>query len=95
MNAPSLHKFEKDLTKKPGIGSMGPPRTIKAKNLDDNNKMLTLLKGEGKPPLYEVKYTKDGTRITRILPTLPTSTTMHVLTVTNGVVAWTATEDCG
>lgn len=90
-----LHKFERDLKHRPSPGSNAPPRTIRAKDLDDNNRRLTLLKGEGTPPLYEVKYTKDGTRITRILPTLPTSTAMHVLTVTNGVVAWTATEDCG
>ena len=90
-----LHKFEQDLKNKPGLGSMDAPRTIKAKKLDDNNKKLTLLKGEGTPALYEVKYTPKGTLITRILPTPPDSTTMHVLTVTNGVVAWTATEDCG
>jgi hypothetical protein len=90
-----LHKFEQDLKNKPGLGSMDAPRTIKAKKLDDNNKKLTLLKGEGTPALYEVKYTPEGTLITRILPTPPESTTMHVLTVTNGVVAWTATEDCG
>lgn len=90
-----LHKFEQDLKNKPGLGSMDAPRTIKAKKLDDNNKKLTLLKGEGTPALYEVRYTPEGTLITRILPTPPDSTTMHVLTVTNGVVAWTATEDCG
>jgi hypothetical protein len=95
MERPDLHKFEQDLKNKPGLGSTDAPRTIKAKKLDDNNKKLTLLKGEGTPALYEVKYTPDGTVITRILPTPPTSTTMHVLTVTNGVVAWTATEDCG
>jgi hypothetical protein len=73
---------------------MNPPRTIKAKNLDDNNKKLRLLKGEGTPALYEVEYTTQGTRITRIFPIPPDSTAMHVLTITNGVVAWTATEDC-
>lgn len=92
---PDLHKFERDLKHRPSLGSNAPPRTIRAKDLDDNNRRLTLLKGDGTPPLYEVKYTKDGTRITRILPTPPDSTTMHVLTITNGVVAWTATEDCG
>jgi len=95
MSRIDLHKFEQDLKNKPGLGSMDAPRTIKAKKLDDNNKKLTLLKGEGTPALYEVKYTPEGTLITRILPTPPESTTMHVLTVTNGVVAWTATEDCG
>jgi hypothetical protein len=94
MAKPDLHKFEKSLKNKPGLGSTDEPRTIKAKNLDDNNKKLTLLKGEGTPALYEVKYTKEGTRITRILPVRPDSAKMHVLTITNGVVAWTETEDC-
>ena len=94
MNRPDLHRFEQDLKNKPGLGSTDAPRTIKAKKLDDNNKKLTLLKGEGTPALYEVKYTPEGTLITRIFPIPPDSTAMHVLTITNGVVAWTATEDC-
>jgi hypothetical protein len=65
---PELHLFERDLKNKPIAGSNEPPRTIRAKNLDDNNKKLTLLQGAGDPPLYEVEYTTDGTRITRILP---------------------------
>jgi hypothetical protein len=65
---PDLHKFERDLRHRPSPGSNAPPRTIRAKDLDENNRKLTLLQGEGLPPLYEVEYTKDGTRITRILP---------------------------
>lgn len=61
-----LHKFEQDLKNKPGLGSMDAPRTIKAKKLDDNNKKLTLLKGEGTPPAYRVKYTPEGTILTDI-----------------------------
>ena len=68
MNRPDLHRFEQDLNNKPGLGSTDATRTIKAKKLDDNNKKLTLLKGEGNPSLYEVKYTPDGTVITRVLP---------------------------
>lgn len=63
---PDLHLFEKDLKNKSLVGSNAPPRTIRAKDLDGNNKKLTLLKGAGDPPLYELKYTKDGTVITRI-----------------------------
>ena len=65
---PDLHLFERDLKNKPIAGSNAPPRTIRAKDLDDNNRKLTLLKGVGDPPLYEVEYTTDGTRITRVLP---------------------------
>jgi hypothetical protein len=114
MARPDLHKFEKSLNNNPGLGSTDEPRTIKAKNLDDNNKKLTLLKGEGTPELYEVKYTTDGTRITRIFENgqnpgdllfwngsrwakfaAPTVTDLRVLTITDGTLAWTATEDCG
>jgi hypothetical protein len=66
MARPDLHKFEKSLKNKPGLGSTDEPRTIKAKNLDDNNKKLTLLKSEETPPAYKVKYTADGTIITDI-----------------------------
>jgi hypothetical protein len=66
MSRIDLHKFEQDLKNKPGLGSMDAPRTIKAKKLDDNNKKLTLLKGEGEPPPYQVKYTPEGTIITDI-----------------------------
>ena len=72
MNSPDdpssqrLHRFQDDLLKKPALGSMAPPRTIKAKDLDDNHLKLRLLKGEGTPPAYKVKYTKLGTIITDI-----------------------------
>lgn len=94
---PDLHLFERDLKLRPMVGDMSPPRTIRAKDLDGNNAKLTLLKGEGAPSLYEVKYTKEGTVITSIFPfpEAPSGTAMHVLTITGGVLAWTATEDCG
>lgn len=63
---PVLHLFERDLLKKPLIGSNEPPRTIRAKDLDDNNRRLTVLKGTGDPLPYDVRYTKDGTILTGI-----------------------------
>jgi hypothetical protein len=89
-----LHLFERDLANKPGKGSSAPPRTIKAKDLDGNNKKLTLLQGEGDPPSYTVKYTSDGIIISGLLPALPTASGLHVLTVSGGTLSWTATEDC-
>lgn len=108
-----LHKFRDDLRKKPPKGSNRPPVGIRAKDLDENFNEVTLINGEGDPPLYEVEYTKDGTRIKRILPdgsragdllywtgskwevlAAPSSTTLQVLTIQNGNLAWTATEDC-
>jgi hypothetical protein len=61
-----LHFFKRDLEKKPKAGSKDPPRTIRAKDLDDNNTKLTILKGKGTPPAYKVEYTKDGTILTDI-----------------------------
>lgn len=58
-----LHLFEQDLVNKPGKGSMAPPRTIRAKDLDGNNKKLTLLPDNGETPAYTVKYSQDGTRL--------------------------------
>ena len=88
-----LHLFERDLANKPGKGSSAPPRTIRAKDLDENNKKLTLLQGEGSPPSYTVKYTSDGV-ILNVLPAFPTSSGLHVLTVSGGTLSWTATESC-
>lgn len=112
----NLHEFARDLKNRPAPGSNAPPRTIRAKDLDDNFRKLILLPGKDSPPLYEVEYKKEGVRITRILPngstvgdllywngsrwtvlpapTLPSSATLSVLTIQNGTLAWTATEDC-
>jgi hypothetical protein len=68
MALPELHNFERLAKNKPAKGSNDYPVAIKGKDLDENWKMTTLLAGEGEPKLYEVEYTKDGTRITRILP---------------------------
>jgi hypothetical protein len=93
MDKIKLHLFERDLINTVGIGSNAPPRTIRAKDLDGNNKKLTVLQGEGNPPSYTVEYTPDGI-ILNVLPALPTASGLHVLTVSGGVLAWTATQDC-
>lgn len=66
MAKPDLHKFEKDLLHTPALGSTDSPRTIKAKNLDENNTKLTLIKSPEVYSLYDVRYTPEGTVITRI-----------------------------
>jgi hypothetical protein len=66
MALPDLHKFERLVKNNPAKGSNDYPVAIKAKDLDDNWKMTTLLEGTGNPKLYEVEYTKDGTRIIKI-----------------------------
>jgi hypothetical protein len=56
MARPRLHSFKKDLLNKPGAGSNAPPRTIKAADLDDNFKRVTILNGA----FYRVRPTPDG-----------------------------------
>lgn len=68
MAAPDLHKFKDDLKNKPGPGSNAPPRTIRANDLDKNFKKVTVAESDEDPKLYELKYTEDGTILTRILP---------------------------
>jgi hypothetical protein len=68
MAAPDLHKFRDDLKNRPGPGSNAPPRSIRAKDLDENYKKVTLIESDQSPKLYDVRYTKDGTRLTRLMP---------------------------
>jgi hypothetical protein len=68
MASPDLHKFERDLLNRPGPGSNAPPVSIRAKNLDENYKKVTLIASDQDPPLYRVRYTPDGTRLTSLLP---------------------------
>lgn len=68
MSGPDLHKFKDDLQNRPGPGSNAPPRTIRAKDLDENFKKVTVQKSDKSPKLYEVKYTKDGIIFTRLMP---------------------------
>ena len=66
MSKIDLHKFRSDLAKKPAAGVNAPPIGIRAEDLDGNFRQVTLIDGEGSPPPYRVKYTKDGTIITDI-----------------------------
>jgi hypothetical protein len=66
MALPDLHKFERLVKNKPAKGSNDYPVSIKAKDLDDNWKMTTLLESDDTPKTYTVEYTKDGTRIKNI-----------------------------
>lgn len=66
MARPELHLFERDLANKPGSGSNIPPRSIRAKDLDENFKKVTVINSEDDPPQYRVKYTKDGVVLTDI-----------------------------
>lgn len=70
MALPDLHLFEKDLRNTPARGSNAPPRTIRAKDLDQNFTKITLVDSRDDPPTYRVEYTKTGTVI-RDLKTLP------------------------
>jgi hypothetical protein len=66
MALPDLHLFENDLKNKPGKGSNAPPVSIRAKNLDENYKKVTLIESDEDPPPYTVEYTEDGTRLKNI-----------------------------
>lgn len=92
----TLHRFEDDLRARPSKGSNAPPRTLKAKDLDENFIKAAVIAPQEERPRYSVKYTREGTmlKIEPELPELPESATMHVLTATNGVLAWTPTEAC-
>jgi hypothetical protein len=116
MALPDLHLFENDLKNRPGKGSNAPPVSIRAKDLDENYKRVTLVDPDSNisnPDLYKVRHDKDGTRITKIFAdatntgdllywdgnkwavlAATSSSTLHVLTIQNGSLAWTATEDC-
>jgi hypothetical protein len=71
MNEIDLHKFEDDLKLRAttfGTTRHTPPVCIRAKDLDGNYKKVTLIESDQEPPLYNLQYTKDGTRLTRLLP---------------------------
>jgi len=93
MSKIDLHKFRSDLLKKPPVGVNAPPIGIRAKDLDENFRKVTLIDGPGNPPQYRVKHTKGGTILTDLLPARPASG-LYVLTSSDGTLAWTATEDC-
>lgn len=114
MIGPDLHKFTDDLRRRPGKGVSAPPRAIRAIDLDENNRKLTIVAPVENPPRYTVEYTREGTRLKIqavqdganvgdilywdgtqwVTLTPPSSSNLHVLTITNGNLAWTATEAC-
>lgn len=94
MALPDLHKFRDDLKNVPAPGSNAPPRTIRARDLDENFRKVTVIDSEALPPDYRVKPTKDGIILTDILPERPAGNSLHVLGVQGGVLKWVATEDC-
>ena len=62
-----LHKFRDDLKKRPPRGSSAPPVGIRARDLDENFKKVTLIDSDkSNPKPYEVAYTKDGIRLENI-----------------------------
>jgi len=99
-----------------------PPITIKAKDLDKNYKLATVINNPDESEedrSYTVEYREEGTVLNIItLPdgatkgdllywdpeqddggawavlSAPSSTTLRVLTIQNGALAWTETEDC-
>lgn len=60
--------FEELKKNKPAPGSNDYPVALKAAHLDENFLRSTLIKSNQDPPLYDLEYTKDGTRLTRLLP---------------------------
>jgi hypothetical protein len=66
MALPELHIFTEDLKHRPAPGSNAPPRTVRAKDLDDNFKKVTLLESNEDPPAYNIEYTKHGVLLTGI-----------------------------
>jgi len=60
MARPELHVFKDDLKNRPLPGSKQPPRTVRAQDLDDNFKKVTILESEDEPPEYKVEYRDEG-----------------------------------
>jgi hypothetical protein len=66
-----LHRFRDDLKNAPGPGSDAPPRSIRAKDLDENfRKVMVIESDEVDPVPYELEYFDEGTRL-KNLKTLP------------------------
>ena len=95
MALPDLHKFADDLLSSPGPGSAAPPRSIKAVDLDDNYRKVTVIQPPDNPPAYKVQYTKDGTILTDIAGLPPDATARQLYVVINGSLQqmWFVTWD--
>jgi hypothetical protein len=87
------HKFEEDIKKGARQGSNDPPRSIRAKDLDDNFLKVCIVEDSARSDQpYKVNYTKDGI-VLDIFPNIPQTGT-HVLGAIDGKVRWIATQDC-
>jgi hypothetical protein len=88
-----LHTFKDDLTKRPTGNSNKPPRSISAKDLDDNfTKTHVIDDTAATTTVYTVEYTEEGT-VLKVLPTINASGT-YVLGTVDGTLQWIATQDC-
>jgi hypothetical protein len=93
MALPDLHKFKDDLRQKPSHGSDAPPRTVRANDLDENFRKVTIIEPNDEPKSYSVEYTREGTRL-KIQKGLPDGATFRQFDVCeNGqpVQYWMAT----
>jgi hypothetical protein len=86
----SLHIFANDLATKVSGNSSAPPRSIKASNLDNNFKAVTIIPNHNIP--YTVNYVVDGTSLD-IFPITPGAGT-YVLGIVDGSLTWIETTNC-
>ena len=82
----TLHKFEDDLRARPSKGSNAPPRSVRAKDLDENFIKTAVIAPQEEHPRYSVEYTREGTRL-KIAPELPQEADFGALLYWNGA-AW-------
>jgi hypothetical protein len=93
MASVDTHKFVEDLKTRPSGNSNQPPRSIKARDLDDNFLKVCIVEDSARSDQpYKVNYTKDGI-VLDIFPNIPQTGT-HVLGVIDGTVRWIETQDC-
>jgi len=104
-----IHKFVDDLKSRPSGNSNSPPRSIKARDLDDNFAAITVIEVDGGSRSYAVNYTKDGITLSfypdlednpvtpeavmEKLTDVPKSGTW-VLGAKDGAMTWLETQDC-
>jgi len=87
-----LHLFVDDLKSGASGTSNKPPRSIKAKDLDENFKKASVIADTSEPNSYTMEYGEDGT-ILKIFPSINSSGT-YVLGTIDGKLTWIETQDC-
>lgn len=65
---PDLHRFKEDLQKVPPPGSNAPPRSIRALDLDENFKKVTVIPNQvlatrQAAPDYDTDYSDEGAEL--------------------------------